>query len=1195
MNPADCQPDLEQEYQLNTWHTLLPKLFPRVELFSQPHDFPLTNEQERNIATSRRQFGSAALADGKRIAFYEVDVRAKVDLLRNRVALRKLVADCIDEASAHAVLAFFVHPDKSFYRLTYASKESRLGDDLKIYTEETSTRRFTYILGPGEKRRTAAIRLAGLSDKRETIELKDVTDAFSVEKLNTEFFDTYKAHYQKFCNHLLDSDVPAQVFGLKLKGLDDHARDKALKPVRDFVKKLLGRLVFLHFLQKKGWLGCPAAATNWKNGEADFLAKLFRESSAREQERFHSRRLIPLFFDTLNRERKGDLFAVTGTRVPYLNGGLFEKDFDGVEKIDFPPSLFADVLEFFGHYNFTIDENDPDDHEIGIDPEMLGHIFENLLEDNKDKGAYYTPKAVVQYMCQQTLIQALTGHFPGDDAARAGIEALIRLKEPIDPKKESWLASHASDLEKILDDLHICDPAIGSGAFPIGLLQEIFWTKLTLHPALKRAQTKRAIIQRSIHGVDLDAGAVEIARLRFWLALIVDEVEPLPLPNLDYQIMQGNSLLESFEGLDLSKISQPARVGVTLLGSDQGEMGFTAVQSEITVSPAEREDLAALQEKYFLLHDPEAKAQLRQRIDRAVLRAIDAELEDRHTNLAAALKNWERELARKKKLKKDYEPTPKELKARDRMQAEIDELAVKKAKLHALLEDPRAERPFFLWHLWFRHILNAPPKGRGGFDIVIGNPPYVRADNPDFMTQRQAILADGGFLTLWEKWDLYVAFIEHGHRLLRPGGVEAMIVSDAYCHSKYAIKSQDWFLQNAIVRRLDFLGKLQIFDAGVKNMIFFYEQGDGSTNVPERRFHSGKFGNVKLLPSESQAGATHRLFFPDGEAAHFSSAKTVNLDQICYATVGMVVNAHEKLAPGAFSMEDLLAPEKDKKHPKAFVEGKDLDSWWPARNSWLEWGTDRAPKLFRRPTFPELYEVPEKILVQRSPGPDPKACFDNQHLHYTESSVGFILWHDLAGVKNNSLKKVAKYAGEKPVRADLPKREDLESVSRRFQVKYLIAVMNSSVAHSFLRARRRSNIHVYPDDWKAIPIPDVKIEQQAPIIAVVSLIISILEFFSRHPQARTARDELLISFLEALSDALVAQLYFPEKFRAKGLDAAKLVLAARLPNPDKIPDAKAMDAVRAALETAYDINQPLRAVLYDFGSIELAAEAEAAK
>lgn len=1298
MNRQELQAAFQKPYQRDEWLGVLHSVLPGTEIFAGPQPVGIGHKIARRVV----QLGRVRLAGERQLAILEIEVADRIDIVRNRVGLRNFVARFIDQERAHGVLAVFRFPGKD-YRFTFVARESTLTEAGTLVTKETATRRFTYVLGPNEPCRTPAQRFAALAAKGQEAALEDVTDAFSVEKLNREFFDTYKQHYQKFCAHLLDSDLPARAFGIKLKGLDDKARDRALKPVRDFVKKLLGRLVFLHFLQKKGWLGCPASPSpggegavprlrerervaagrvrddgeklsdageggRWRNGDPNFLKNLFATAPAAEQRRFHSRRLVPLFFDTLNRQRQGDLFSITGTRVPYLNGGLFERDFDRVEAIDFPVALFRDLLEFFGQYNFTIDENDPDDREIGIDPEMLGHIFENLLEDNKDKGAYYTPKAIVQYMCQQSLIYALAGHFVdaqtltpalslsererekrsprpvqanasmGTDAAyisrfelktpttplpalsspsegeervaagrersgrgevqgeggrfataRAAIERLIRLKEPIDPKRDSWLAAHATELERHLDALRICDPAIGSGAFPIGLLQEIYWTKLTLHPALDRAKAKRDIIQHSIYGVDLDAGAVEIARLRFWLALIVDEPEPLPLPNLDYQIMQGNSLLESFEGLDLSKIAQPQTVGITLLGSDQSELGFSAQQVEIADASPLREDLAALQQKYFLLHHPEAKAELRHRIDLLVLRTIDEDLERRREQLQASLDNWHRELARKKKAKKDYEPSSKESKARDRMQVEIEELAAKKVKLHALLEDPRAARPFFLWHLWFKHILSPPPRGRGGFDIVIGNPPYVRADNPDIAEQRQAILASGNYHTLWEKWDLFIPFIEHGYRLLRPGGVESMIVSDAYCHAKYAIKSQDWFLKNAIVRRLDFLGKLQIFDAGVKNMIFFYERGDGVANLPERRLHTERFGNLKQLPSELQVEATHRLFAPDGEAGDFSSAQTITLDQICYATVGMVVNAHEKLAPGAFDMEDLLSPVKDKTHPKAFVEGKDLDSWLPARNSWLEWGTERAPKLFRRPTFPELYEVPEKILVQRSPGPDPKACFDNQHLHYTESSVGFILWNHLKGVKNNSLKKVARYVGEKPIRLDLPKREELEATSQKFEVKYLLAVLNSSVAHKFLGARRRSNIHIYPDDWKCLPIPVATAEQQQPIIEVTSLIISILGYFSRHPQTRTARDELLISFLEALNDALVAQLYYPEQFRAKGLDAAKLVVEARLPNPKKIPDAKAMDAVRAALETAYDIKHPLRALVYDFGSMELAA------
>lgn len=1120
---SDIQEQLRQPYARDLWSALLPRLLPgRIELFREAVEFPLTAESQRVIATGFRQFGRAVIPDGqggeKILAVFEVDVVPRVDLLRNRVALRQLVARCIDEVSAHGVLAFFAQPGRQPYRLTYATRESAFNTEtLAVETRETAIRRFTYILGPGETRRTAALRLTGLAAKRDRATLKEITDAFSVELLNKEFFDTYKAHYKKFCDHLLAGDAPTRVFGLKLRGLDEKTSDHALKPVRDFVKKLLGRLVFLHFLQKKGWLGCPAAATNWKHGEPDFLAKLFRECPAREQERFHSRRLVPLFFDTLNRERKGDLFLITGTRVPYLNGGLFERDFDGVEKVDFPSGLFGDVLEFFGHYNFTIDENDPDDHEIGIDPEMLGHIFENLLEDNKDKGAYYTPKAVVQYMCQQSLIQALAGHFPGDAAARAGIENLIRHKEPIDPKKDSWLARHTTALGKILDDLNICDPAIGSGAFPIGLLQEIFWTKLTLHPALKRAQTKRAIIQHSIHGVDLDAGAVEIARLRFWLALIVDEEEPLPLPNLDYQIMQGNSLLESFEGLDLSKISEPSRVGITLLGSAQGEMGFTSRQIEITDTAKPREDLAALQQKYFLLHDPEAKAQLRQRIDRAVLHAIDYELERRRETLQASLENCKRELVRKRKLKRDYEPSARELKTHAAMQAELDELADKKAKLHALLEDPRAERPFFLWHLWFRHIFNGPPKGRGGFDIVIGNPPYVRADNPDFLPQRQAILADGGFVTLWEKWDLYVAFIEHGHRLLRPGGIEAMIVSDAYCHSKYAIKSQDWFLENAVVHRLDFLSKLQIFDAGVKNMIFFYEKGDPSQNVPERRLHTERFGNVNSLPSERQNTATHRLFFPKDkdDAVEEFSVDTVTLGQLCYVSYGVAASSDEKEYKGEFVTEDVVSDIQDSEHPKRYIEGKDISQWFTPFHKFLEWGTERAPAKYRRPTFLELHEASEKLMTIVVTGGNPPVMYDSLQRFTTHTSCIFVPWHLLAGVRNNSLKKVARYDGEKPPREDLPRREILEETSRRFAVKYLLAIMNSMVARDFLRKNRRSNIHLYPDDWKPLPIPAASAAEQAEMSGLVERILL----------AKRAGDEAAVKDLEQAIDTHVFRLY----------------------------------------------------------------------
>jgi hypothetical protein len=186
----------------------------------------------------------------------------------------------------------------------------------------------------------------------------------------------------------------------------------------------------------------------------------------------------------------------------------------------------------------------------------------------------------------------------------------------------------------------------------------------------------------------------------------------------------------------------------------------------------------------------------------------------------------------------------------------------------------------------------------------------------------------------------------------------------------------------------------------------------------------------------------------------------------------MVVHADEKIAQGEFKMEDLVSNTRSELHSQPFVEGKHLGKWLPATNKWLEWGTYRAPAMFRRPTFPQLYEINEKLLVQRIPGPDPKACYDNQRLHFTESSVGFIPWHTLSGICNNSIKKSARYLGEKPPRPDLPKREELEKNSGRFAIKYVLAIMNSTPARDFLRANRRSNIHLYPDEGKQLPIPD---------------------------------------------------------------------------------------------------------------------------
>jgi adenine-specific DNA-methyltransferase len=291
--------------------------------------------------------------------------------------------------------------------------------------------------------------------------------------------------------------------------------------------------------------------------------------------------------------------------------------------------------------------------------------------------------------------------------------------------------------------------------------------------------------------------------------------------------------------------------------------------------------------------------------------------------------------------------------------------------------------------------------------------------------------------------------------------------------------------------RLDFLSKIKVFEAGVHNLVYFFQKADGTSWKPERRVHDPEFGIVQYLPTDEQTKLDRRAFFPEEGHPQTMGAQTVELADVCYISYGLRPSSDENEAKGEFCTADLVSGTKDKVHCKPFVEGKHLACWVPLEHLWLEWGTVRAPSQFCRPTFPQMYTVTEKILAQRSPGPDPLACYDNSCLVFSPSSVGFIPWCNLSGVKNRSIRKRARYRGEKPPRPDLPKREELEKTSRRFSVKYLLAVMNSTFARDFLRANRRSNIHLYPDDWKKLPIPDVPLEQQEPLVRLVDQILAI--------------------------------------------------------------------------------------------------------
>jgi len=952
-------------------------------------------------------------------------------------------------AADRYIIWFFANKAADVLKIVISGKEGKK-IRLKTLTLEAGQwfKTYDYILNEVERK----FNTGGLFQEfKEPSELwKAIWDAFDISIVNKRFYAEIKGIFDA----LTKEELP------KCKGILTSEQDRT-----QFAIRLIGRIIFCWFLKRKGIIGDDVLSSK----------------AASSQQNYYRDLLELLFFDVFNtplNERKKDL-PDSIKSYPFLNGGLFEpqhQDHKGNWALNISNDWF---INFFNNtlerYNFTVDENSAASSEIAIDPEMLGRIFENLLAEQnpetgesarKATGSYYTPREIVDFMVEESLIAYLKTQRDNKDETM--LYPLSKGAQPMpDEAVEEFvhtgtlpdaLKSYSEELLDKLNAIKVLDPACGSGAFPISMLQKLAVLKQQLDPNSLPYSLKLKTIENSIYGVDIQPMATELSRLRCWLSLIVDEdpKDIKPLPNLDFKFVTANSLIDL--GYDeFIRTMQTKRSGGLLL---------------ISNFIKDLEALKSVRQKYF---EPSL---------------------------------WQGEKDKLKKefvtLKNDLFEMSLELITQRHLDAEFSNKITGWEPF-----DDSAVAPFFDKN-WMFGI-------EDGFDITIGNPPYVRADEQSEWNQRQRkqILATKKYETLWEKWDLFVPFIERSYKLLRPGGVSTLIVSDAFCHAKYAQKPQEWFLKNARIVRLDFCSDLKIFDAAVHNLIYLFQKTDGAHNVPERRAHKKEFGNVVNLPSDEQAKLTYRAFFPEQIEHQVLGERTVRLTDICYVSYGLRPNSDENEAKGEFVTADLVSQTESEIHCKPYVEGKHLSNWLPHEHLWIEWGTERAPARFCRPTFPELYPVSEKLIAQRSPGPDPVVCYDDQGLVFTPASVGFVPWHMLAGVRNNSLKKTARYRSEKPFRHDLPKREELEATSKRFEVKYLLAVMNSTVARNFLRANRRSNIHLYPDDWKKLPIPDVPLEKQKPIVALVEQILML----------RRSNAQADIAELEKQIDEMVAILY----------------------------------------------------------------------
>jgi type I restriction-modification system DNA methylase subunit len=340
-------------------------------------------------------------------------------------------------------------------------------------------------------------------------------EAFDVEKVTDRFFSEYK---------LVFESVEGSIEGIE----NDEQK-------RLFTQKLFNRLMFIAFVQKKGWLEF--------NGSGDYFKALwqdYKKAKSQPLGNFYRDRLSHLFFEGLNDpDKQGDkkLIKLIGN-VPYLNGGLFEADAsEMVPGIVVPDGAIEDILtKLFDRFNFTVSESTPLDVDVAVDPEMLGKVFEELCNNRHGSGSYYTPKPIVAFMCRETLKGYLKSKCEKD------VDKIDRF---VDDHESGDLADPKAVLEA-LKIVTACDPACGSGAYLLGMMHELLDLRACLaNDDLDVYDRKLAIIENNVYGVDKDVFAVNIARLRLWLSLSVDDDgdKPRRLPNLKYKLEQGDSLI----------------------------------------------------------------------------------------------------------------------------------------------------------------------------------------------------------------------------------------------------------------------------------------------------------------------------------------------------------------------------------------------------------------------------------------------------------------------------------------------------------------------------------------------------------------------------------------------------------------------------------------------------------------------------
>lgn len=1083
MNQTDLRHKLSAPFDFNEWKNILAQMFPKIDYLAK------ATSVDASLVKNGGQIGVIHLNDGRSLGLFKFEVADNIHISRNRKGLREIAAKYVDQDIIHGALVLYFSVIQTEYRLTFISKQTVFDPEGNLSTKETAPKRYTFLLGESEPCTTAASRLMELvnKNKRGFVYLDDVTEAFSVDRLNKDFFNGYKSQYKKFLLTLADT-----------------------KQNRDYIKKLLGRLVFLQFLQKKGWMGVPASNKGWEGGNKNYLKELIHKYEGND--RLLSDVLETLFFKTLNEERDNDIadkILGQAIKIPYLNGGLFDKDKIDNLDIDFPYSYFKDLMDFFAIYNFTIDENDPEDSEVGIDPEMLGHIFENLLEDNKDKGAFYTPKEIVQYMSKESIAQYLKAHT--NEIWHDSVDNLIR-KGVVDVSLQD--KNSARMIYRLLQDIKVCDPAIGSGAFPMGVLYVLYHTRQLLYGFTKTkeefspAKIKREIIQNNIFGVDIEQGAVDIARLRFWLALVVDETYPQPLPNLDYKIVCGNSLLNRY-GL---------------------EEPLNDVFKEYNEQHNEEELMSLEKYKQMVANftntsNHAAKAEFKKTID-CIKSIFRHDLTARECNKLRKLRSRIIDLESPSL----FESTKQEKDLLKKLVKQFKELEKEQTDLECnkLYEDA------FEWRFEFPQLLDDDGNFIG-FDLIIGNPPYGAKLSKEEKKIYKERFSDVHMRTP----ETYCYFISQALRLATSNSaiVTYIVPNNMFFQSENEKTREMLAFNNQLVRAIN-LGDNTFENADVPTCIFICKTGLSSEHsIQYSDYRSENVKDIDWYNNISDTSTEMLRTVPsyvigiannDINILNIIKEKGVTIDCLAeemasgISTGGdKIFRVHQKLI-SELSFEStplhkvLVGAEIDKysiKNTQHFIIYSTKQSNIPQYHNIFNYLLPHEEKLSKKretlkglipwwclhwPRYGQLFNEPKIIMRQTS---DSIRCVYDEFGYYTLDSI-----------------LVFK-----------TKNED-------YDYKYISTILNSTLTDylykQLTQEEGRTFAQVKPANVRKLYIPKATKEEQS----ILSNLYDYMEILNNPICEDLDLRPLLLNLFEQIIDGCVYELFFREHMRERGID-----------------------------------------------------------